>query len=270
MIILITGSAGFVGKHLVKLLSKNHTIVRYDLKNGQDIFNSKLLTKKMKGVDVVIHLAAHISAIESWERPLEYMKNNSLGTLAVMEVAIKSGVKKMIFFSSAAAKAKPYTPYAVSKMSAEQIVKLYSDKINTVIVRPENIYGLGQKEAYGYVIHSFINAVKSGQNIKIYGTGNQSRDFIYIDDVTQTVEKLLRLKVESGSIISLGTGKAVAIKNLANLVMKVLNKKVNIDILEKRVEPYKSVSDTRFINKLRINSKKFTHLEVGIKNLINL
>lgn len=268
MKILITGSSGFVGTHLVKRLSKEYQIVKYDLKDGQDVLNDKLLIEKLKGVDLVIHLAAFISAQESWKKPMDYIRNNSLGTLSVIDCAIKSGVKKIIFFSSAAVKAKPLTPYAVSKINAEEVVKLYSDQINTIIVRPENIYGLGQKANYGYVIHNFIKAVRNGEDIKIYGSGKQSRDFIYIEDVVQTVGKLIKINVKSGIIVSLGTGRETKIIDLAKLVMKVMGKKVGIKYATKRVEPQRSVADTKILSKFKIDVNKFTKLEDGIERLL--
>jgi UDP-glucose 4-epimerase len=268
MKILITGSAGFVGQHLVKEFSGKHEVVNYDLVDGQDVLDSTLLIKKLRGVGLIIHLAAFISAQESWQKPMDYMRNNALGTLSVINCAIKAGVKKVIFFSSAAVKAKPLTPYAVSKISAEEIVKLYSNKINIVVVRPENIYGLGQKANYGYVIHSFIKAVKNGENIKIYGTGNQTRDFIYIGDVVKVAEELIDLEIKSGSIISLGTGKQTEILALAKLVMAVMNKKTGIVFAKKRAEPIKSVADTRKLSTLEINVKKFVDLKTGIMKLL--
>jgi len=269
MKILITGSSGFVGRHLVKRLSKNHKIIRYDLVNGQDILDDKLLAKKLHGVDLVIHLAAFISATESWEKPMEYFRNNTLGTASVVKCAIETGVKKMIFFSSAAVKAKPLTPYAVSKINAEKILELYKSKIVTVIVRPENIYGPGQKEAYGYVIHNFIKAVKSGKPVKIYGDGGQTRDFIYIDDVVNTIEKIIETEVKSGSEVSLGTGRETKIISLAKLIMKVVGKNAEIKFLPKRDEPTKSVADTKTLSLININTKKFINLEKGARKLIS-
>jgi len=268
MKILITGSSGFVGTYLTKKLSRNHQIVRYDLVRGEDILDHKLLEKKLKGVDLVIHLAAFISAQESWTKPMKYLKNNSLGTMSVVKCSIRSGVKRLIFFSSAAVKAKPLTPYAISKISAEEVVKLYANKINSIIVRPENIYGLGQKANYGYVIHNFIKSVKSGKAINIYGTGKQSRDFIYIDDVVLTIESLLKKNVPSGSIINLGTGKETRIIDLAKLVMRILKKTVDISFLEKRDEPSISVADCHSLLNLKIDYKKFKDLSRGITKLI--
>lgn len=269
MKILITGSSGFVGKHLVKKLSENHKIVRYDLVNGQDVLNEKLLSQKLKNVDVVIHLAAFISAMESWKKPVEYFRNNALGTASVVNCAIKMEVKKIIFFSSAAVKAKPLTPYAVSKISAEKILDLYKDKINTVIVRPENIYGPGQKEAYGYVIHNFIKAVKVGAPIKIYGDGKQTRDFIYIEDVVNTIGKIVDTEIKSGTVISLGTGKETRIIDLARLVMKVMGKETQIEFLPKREEPLVSLANTKTMTSLKLSIDGFVSLKKGLINLIN-
>jgi UDP-glucose 4-epimerase len=269
MKILITGSSGFIGKYLVNKLSKKHNVILYDIASGQDVLNQKLLLKSLRSVDLVIHLAALISASESWEKPIDYVKNNSLGTLSVITTAISAKVKKVILFSSAAVKAKPFTPYAVSKISAEQIAKLYSDKINTIIVRPENIYGLGQKESYGYVFHSFIKAIKFGNPIQIYGTGNQTRDFIYINDIVNVIEKLISLNVKSGTVMGLGTGKEVRIKDLAQTIMKIMRKKVDIIFLGQRKEPYKSVADLNVLKKLGFNPKEFLDLESGVRKMLH-
>ena len=268
--ILITGSSGFVGSHLVKKLSKKHSIVQYDLVNNEDVLDEKLLSKKLKGVDLVIHLAAFISATESWERPMDYIRNNSLGTLSVVKCSIEAGVKKLIFFSSAAVKAKPLTPYAVSKINAESIVNLYKDKLKTIIVRPENIYGPGQKEAYGYVIHSFIKAIKGGLLINIYGDGEQTRDFIYVDDVVSSVEKLMSANLDSGSIVSLGTGKSISVNDLANTVMKVVGKKTSITHLEAREEPRSSNADIKSMKENGVNYRDFIDLKSGIRKVLEL
>lgn len=268
MKILITGSSGFVGTHLVKRLSEKHEIVGFDLIDGQNVLDGKLLSEKMAGVDIVVHLAAFISAMESWKKPLEYLENNTQGTASTLKCAVEAGVKKFIFFSSAAVKAKPLTPYAISKINAENIVSLYKDKINSVIVRPENIYGDGQKREYGYVIHNFINAVRSDNPIKIYGDGEQTRDFIYIGDVAATVEKLIEKDIESGTVVSLGTGRETKIIVLARKVMEVMNKKTEIEFLPKRQEPESSGANSEVPLKLGINVKEFTGLEEGIKKLL--
>jgi len=266
MRILITGSSGFVGKHLVKLLSKKHEIIQYDLVKNFDILDEKKLFKKMQKVDTVIHLAAFISALESWEKPNEYLINNSIGTLSVVKTAIKAGVKNMIHFSSAAVKAEPLTPYAVSKIMSEKILDLYKDEISITIVRPENIYGNGQKSSYGYVIHNFIDAVKNNQPIKIYGDGKQTRDFVYIKDVVLTVKRIIEKKIY-GKVVSIGLGKGISVLELASLVSRIFNKKLQIEYLPKRQEPRKSYANTKVLNEIGINVKEFVKLNEGIRKL---
>jgi nucleoside-diphosphate-sugar epimerase len=239
------------------------------LVDGQNILDGELLLKKLQKVDLVIHLAAFISASESWEKPKEYFENNALGTLSVVKNSIKEGVNKIIFFSSAAVKAKPLTPYAVSKIAAEEILNLYKDDINLVIIRPENIYGPGQKANYGYVIHNFIKAATDGTPINIYGDGTQTRDFIYIEDVVDTVDKLLMGRdMESGTVVSLGTGKEININNLAKEVMQILGKKTEIKYLEKRNEPQTSVANLEVAKKLGIKTGSFLDINAGIRKLI--
>ena len=267
MKILVTGSSGFVGKHLVKLLSKKHDVVKYDLVENQDILEESKLLKKMEDVDIVVNLAAFISAPESWEKPKEYIINNSIGTLSVVKTAIKAGIKRMIHFSSAAVKTKPLTPYAVSKRMSEDILDLYKDKIKITIVRPENIYGTGQKTAYGYVINNFINAIKNNLAVKIYGDGKQIRDFIYVEDVVSVVDKIIENDIY-GKTISVGLGKGVSINNLSKIIAKILNKEISIEYLEKRDEPRVSFSDTKVLKSIGILPNNFTRLEDGIKKLI--
>jgi len=270
MKILITGSSGFVGSHLTAKLEKDYKVIKYDLINGQNILNQRLLDKKIKDVDVVIHLAAFISATESWEKPIEYLENNTLGTASVAKSAIKAGVKKLIFFSSAAVKVKPLTPYAVSKINAENILNLYKNKLNIIIVRPENIYGPGQKEAYGYVIHNFIKAVKNNLPINIYGDGIQTRDFIYIDDVVSSVKKFIKKDYKSGSIVSLGTGKSISVNNLTKIVMKLVGNRAKIIHLEPKKEPKNSKADICSMRKYGINFGDFTDIKSGIRKLLKL
>src|SRR3989344_2413978 len=129
MKILITGSKGFVGKHLAKKLKSHHKVVSFDLKDGRDIFDEKLLDKYLNEVDVVIHLAAFVSGPESWNEPEKYLINNGIGTFKIIKASIKNKVKKIIIFSSAAVYGDPLTPYGASKIFAETISKSYKDQI---------------------------------------------------------------------------------------------------------------------------------------------
>jgi UDP-glucose 4-epimerase len=267
MKILITGSKGFVGKHLTISLEKKYKIVSYDLIDGQDIFDEKLLNKSLNNVDVVIHLAAFVSGIESWDKPEEYLLNNGIGTYKVIKSAIKKRVKKIIIFSSAAVYGDPLTPYGASKIFAETIAKSYKDQIEIVIVRPFNIYGKGQNPAYGYVIHNFANGIKNNKQIEIFGTGVQTRDFILINDIVNTIEKLIKIK-SPNKAIDLGTGNSIKIINLANLVGNVLNMKYNVIYSKARNELLESEANIKDLQNIGIDVSKFTKLEDGLKEIL--
>jgi len=267
MKILITGSKGFVGTYLTKVMSQNHEVVSYDIIEGRDIFNEKLLDKCLRNVGVVVHLAALVSGTESWEKPEEYLVNNGLGTYRVVDAAIKNKVKRIIAFSSAAVYGKPLTPYGASKLWAETILNMYRDQTEVVIVRPFNIYGVGQNPAYGYAIHNFSEGIREKGEIEIFGSGNQTRDFIFIDDVVKVVEKLLTSRILYKQI-DLGTGQDTKIIDLADIIGKILNKKFNIKYLAARREILVSKADTSMLAEVGIDARKFTKINDGLTSIL--
>lgn len=265
--ILITGSKGFVGSHLTQYLKSDYEVISYDLLEEKDIFNEKLLSKSLNNVDVVIHLASFVSGVESWKKPEEYLVNNGLGTYKVINASIKNKVKRIIIFSSAAVYGDPLTPYGASKIFAETIARSYNDQIEVIIIRPFNIYGVGQNPSYGYVIHNFANSIKTKKTIDIYGTGNQTRDFIYVKDVVKTVEKLINIDIPN-KIIDLGTGKSYKILDLGRLIGKMLNTRYRINFLAARKELLESKSDTKVLKSIGIDPSKFTKLKDGLKEIL--
>lgn len=264
MKILITGSKGFVGTHLSRLLSKKHKVIEYDIKDGKDIFDTKLLYSDLKNIEVVVHLAAYVSGNESWEKPLDYFMNNGIGTFKVIDAAIQNKVKRIIVFSSAAVYGKPLTPYGTSKVFAEAIATSYKDQIETIVLRPFNIYGKGQNPAYGYAVHNFYKGIKNKGEIEIYGDGNQTRDFIYINDVVKTVEAMLTAKVPAQPV-DLGTGKETKILNLAKSIGKIVGKPYTVKLLEPRNEIRRSKASTIRLKRLGIKANLFTSIKDGLK-----
>lgn len=265
--ILITGSKGFVGKHLIDEFKNHFKIVDYDIKDGRDIFDDHLLNRCLNKVDVVIHLAAYVSGVESWEKPEEYFINNGIGTFKVINAAIKNKVDKIIIFSSAAVYGDPLTPYGASKIFAETIAKCYKNKIKIIIVRPFNIYGSGQNPSYGYVIHNFAMGMKKRKEIEIYGTGNQTRDFIHIKDIVKMVKKLIDFDLDNITL-DLGTGKSTRILHLAKIISKILDIKYNTKYSESRKELFESRASTSGLKKIGIDTSKFVKLEDGLRELL--
>lgn len=269
MKIIITGSSGFVGTHLSKKLAKKHSVISYDLKTGQNILDKKTLDKYMKGIDLVFHLAALINQSESWEKPEEYYITNVIGSRNVLASAVKHRVKRLIYLSSAAIYSEKPTPYGISKINAEEICNKFREKIDILILRPFNLYGPGQNPAYGYAIHRFVKQIKAGRHLSIFGDGKQTRDFLYIDDFIDILEGMITIPGHS-SPIDIGTGKETRIKDLARLLGKILGKDVVLKFLPPRQEPYRSKADVKQLEKIGIDTSRFTSLEDGLRKTLNL
>ena len=186
MKILITGGAGFIGRHLISSLSKNHSITIYDdLSNSTkpdfenvefvkgDILDYENLVKSSKGFDMIIHLAAKSNVAESVIHPDETMNVNVKGTENILKCCLQNEIKKIIFASSAAVygecndiiteetKTNPLSPYGESKLLAENKIKSFAQEndLDAVILRMFNVYGIGQTEQYAGVITKFLKNI---------------------------------------------------------------------------------------------------------------
>jgi len=266
MKILITGSSGFVGGHLSKRLKDKHEIIPYDLKEGKDILDERMLNEHMKSVEVVVHLAALVSQPESWKKPREYFQTNVVGTHKVVETAIKNGVPRVIYTSSAAIY-DPITPYGISKRWGEDINEVFKDQIKMIILRPFNIYGTGQNPAYGYAIHNFIRGINGEGKIEIFGNGKQRRDYIHIDDVVDTITYALTAEVPKEPI-DVGTGHNVEILKLANIIGKLAERDFDIKFSPPRKEPFALKADVSGLRDWGINTENFHTLEEGLSKLL--
>lgn len=256
MKILVTGGAGFIGSHLVdKLIERNHQVVVIDnLATGKkknlnkkarfykvSISNPKIseIFKKEKP-KIVFHFAAQTDVKRSLDDPLGDAKVNILGTLNILENCKNFGVKKIIFASSVGIYGEPkilpvtenhplnpISPYSVTKLTGEKYLKLYQNqKLNFVSLRYSNVYGPRQSsEGEGGVIAIFINQILKGEKPIIFGSGQQTRDFLYIDDAIETAIKAM--KVANNSYYNLGTNKEITINSLLNLISNILNRKVS-------------------------------------------
>jgi UDP-glucose 4-epimerase len=244
MTILITGCSGFIGSHLIQKL--NEDIVGIDIRELEkkfkipfykcDIRNYRKLDKifKKEGIDKIIHLAALINVEESMEKPLKYHEVNVKGTLNLLLLSIKYRIKKFIYAGTAAVYGDPvYLPidekhpinpksiYGITKASAEACLISYVNSfgLSGISLRIFNTYGPGQKpNQYAGVITKFLERAKNGLPPIIYGSGKQTRDFIFIDDVINAFKKAVEKDVSG--IFNIGYGKPVSINYLAKLFVK--------------------------------------------------
>jgi len=207
--VLITGGYGFIGKHLRKRLvemGKDVTVldisVPWELHtNGYkvvegDIRDSSLMGVLMKEVDTVYHLGAVTTFEECRDNPEKALDVNAYGTMAVLEEAVKHDVGNLVFFSSASVysgnkepvkhermKLAPKSIYGITKLMGERLCEDAVAKygLSCTILRPFNVYG----ESGRGVINKFADAVREDKHITIYGDGNQTRDYIHVDDIVK-------------------------------------------------------------------------------------
>lgn len=206
MAVLITGSNGFIGRNLVG---------RFD--NPQHLIGRLENIYKPFRCDHIIHLAAQTGVPTSIADPATDFLSNTQGTFNILEMARKSGVRRVIFASSGAAD-NEQSPYAASKRAGEAYCKAYyhSYGLETVCLRFTNVYGpySDHKES---VIAKLIKTHKSGETPKIYGDGNQIRDFIYVDDVVDAIIASMTAPV-AGEVLSIGTGIGTSLNRLCGFL----------------------------------------------------
>jgi nucleoside-diphosphate-sugar epimerase len=243
---LVTGGAGFIGSNLVRLLLSQGISVRIldNLSTGYlenindlpvefiqgDILDEDLVLNVVNGVDIIFHLAAYIGNVKSIEHPREDAQTNVLGTINLLEAARKNEVKRIVYSSSAAIFGElitmpiaedhpqnPDSPYGVSKLAAEKYMLSYAKLYNMTVIclRYFNVYGVHQRyDAYGNVIPIFANRLVNQDPIIIYGTGEQTRDFINVKDVARA-NFLAATQAQQTGVYNIGSGSNITINTLA-------------------------------------------------------
>jgi nucleoside-diphosphate-sugar epimerase len=262
--VLITGVAGFIGYHTAKTcLDRNMRVIGVD--NLNDYYDVELKKKRLKllthpnfifhktdienfnemnhifdkyDIHNVIHLAARAGVRHSIDDPYKYLRTNTIGTLNILELMKKHNKKQLVMGSTSSLygnntfpfmenqKDDSISPYAATKGAAEQLAFSYAHlyNINIAILRFFTVYGkLGRPDMSYY---KFIEGIKNGKEITVYGNGEQQRDFTYIDDVVQAIIKSF---IYTGcDIINIGTGQIISINELVQKLEKLLNKKAII------------------------------------------
>lgn len=253
MKVLITGAAGFLGSALgAHLIKQGHEVRGLDdLSTGKeeavhedvlftrgDVMDRPKLWTLLQDVECVFHLAARVSVQESILYPREYNETNVGGTVSLMEAMRDVGVRRVVFTSSGAVygsqkkqplsedlRPHPDSPYAVSKLSAEYYVRTIGKlwDIDTVTLRIFNAYGQGQHlpPAHPPVIPNYLKQAVQEGTLVIHNSGNQTRDFVYVDDVVRAMSRAASAGEVDGEIINVGSGTEVSVAELADLVLEV-------------------------------------------------
>jgi UDP-glucose 4-epimerase len=250
---LITGAAGFLGSALAnRLAAAGDTVLGVDdLSAGEqkalnqgvqftlgDVNDRPNLWSLLQGVDCVYHLAAKVSVQESVLYPREYNTVNVGGTVTLMEAMRDVGVGRVIFISSGTVYGNqpvqpvtenvvpnPRVPYAVSKLAAEYYVKSIGSLwgIETVCLRVFNAYGPGQRipPVHTPVIPGFLQKAWENGTIVIHGDGNQTRDYVYVDDVVDAMLAASNAPDINKLTLNVGSGSETSVRELARLAVEV-------------------------------------------------
>ena len=264
MKVLVTGGAGFIGSHLTKALVRAgyEVAVIDDLSTGKlenisdildeikfserSILDDNELRRMMVGVQVVFHEAALGSVARSIENPLATHEVNATGTLKVLEAARQEKVRRVIFAASSSAYgdqrtlpkvetmvARPLSPYAASKLAGEAYCRSFSKVygLETVCLRYFNVFGPSQDPAsqYAAVIPKFITAALEGVPLTVFGDGEQSRDFTYVDNVVSANLLAMGASVENGEVYNIACGESVTLNQLISKLSDILDRKLTVD-----------------------------------------
>lgn len=258
----VTGGAGFIGSHIVKRLAgEGHTVrVLDNFSTGKkknleglpesvaiiegDIRNRKTVYSAVQGADYVLHLAAQISVPVSVEDPIMNEEVNSSGTLNALLAARDNKVKRFVLSSSCAiygdnrdlplketSLPSPLSPYAITKLAGEHYCKAFHELygLPTVALRYMNVFGPGQRpdSAYAAVIPKFTHAIVNGLTPTVHGDGEQTRDFVFVENVVDANLFACRSDEAAGQVMNIGSGVEISLNRLLGMLEGLIGQKVS-------------------------------------------
>ncbi len=302
--ILVTGGAGFIGSHVVDRLVGDGFAVRVldDLSAGKpenirrrtesgdvdfvrgSLTDADAVRKCVSGVDAVVHLAALVSVPYSFVHPDLAFAVNTQATADLLAACVDEGVERFVFVSSCAVygharylpideshPTDPLSPYAESKLLAEDICKKMSNRssIKTSILRLFNVYGPRQHGGkYGSVIARWMERARQKEPLTIFGDGSQSRDFVHVSDVADATVRTLKENAAAGEVFNVGSGLALTLNDLAKGVVQAAEADLAIDYDKARSgEVSHSLADISKAERLLGYRPRVT-LEKGLQSLL--
>lgn len=283
VVVLDNFSTGRIENITHALDNKNYHLIKGDIRD------TALVKEVISNVDAVFHEAALISVPQSIENPLLANDINISGTLNLLKAALDVNVKRFIFASSAAVYGEylipkktedmltnPTSPYGVTKLAAEKYLKIFHELygLETVSLRYFNIYGPRQNfdlnAQYGGVITIFMNRLLNNLSPLIYGTGEQTRDFVYVQDIVEANMCALNCKNANGEVFNIGSGTKTSVNRVAEHLKAVLEKQnISNTYMEQRKGDvqYNYADIKKAISALNWNPR--FSFEEGIKDLVD-
>jgi len=262
---VVTGAAGFIGSHLVeRLLDEGHEVVGIDafldyyprevkernIARARDHRSYRLVEGRLQDMNLaealhdagqLYHLAAQAGVRASWGRDFQiYTDNNVLGTQRLLESAVSAGVPRLVYASSSSVYGdatalplhedtlcRPVSPYGVTKLAAEHLVHLYaaSHGLPAVSLRYFTVYGPRQRPDMAF--HRFLKAALLGDPIRLFGDGQQTRDFTFVDDIVAATRAAAD-NGRPGCVYNVGGGERVSMNHVLELVKQVTGRQVAV------------------------------------------
>jgi nucleoside-diphosphate-sugar epimerase len=267
---LVTGGAGFIGAHIVKRLVDTGAFVRVvdNLSTGRserlanfrdsiefvqgDLADERVSDSVVKEIDYVLHQAAVPSVQRSVSDPLGTNRANVTATLNLLESCRRERVCRVVYAASSSAygdtevlpktegiAGNPLSPYALQKLVGERYCKLYYDLygLETVSLRYFNVFGPKQDphSEYSAVIPKFITRLLAKEPLTVYGDGDQSRDFTYIENVVEANLLALRSSGASGNVCNIGCGERISLNSLIHVMEEIIGVKANVNYSHARL-----------------------------------
>ena len=265
---LVTGVAGFIGSEVAsQLLDMNHEVLGIDSfntllydnlnkekriqricnRNNFSLLKGNImnidLDHVLNGVDHVVNEAGLPGQLNSWQHIEEYFESNTFAAGKLFEAALRNNVKSFIQASTSSVygsnavgkedqKLNPSSPYGISKLAAEHLINLLNTgtNIRTVILRYFSVYGPGQRPDMG--IFKFIESIKKGLPVKVYGDGKQSRDFTYVGDVARATISAIE-QGAAGETYNISGGQQISVIELLKTLEELMNLPVKIEYVAK-------------------------------------
>ncbi len=304
--ILVTGADGFIGSHLIEILvnygCKVVALSQYNSFNNWgwledlpclndievisgDIRDGYFVEKMTKNVDVVFHLAALIAIPYSYQAPESYVQTNVIGTLNVLQAALKNNIEKILHTSTSEVYGtakyvpideehplQPQSPYSASKIAADSMALSFfnSFSLPVTVVRPFNTYG--PRQSARAVIPTVINQILSGNKEIKLGNISPTRDFNYVTDTCRGFLELAECDAAIGEVVNIGSNYEISVEDTIQLIKKILDSDIQIVVDADRVRPELSEVERLWCDNSKIlkltGFKPQTNIETGLKKTI--
>lgn len=294
MNVAIIGSNGFIGSHLAERLAKIPTVNLFLFGRAKtsafeyaksyakiDLLNQEQIKSQFFDIDIVYYLVSATIPATSWEKPSIELEQNLLPFITFTECIAKLNVKKIIFVSSAGtiygsssqkvmedSDKKPFSPYGIIKLTIEYFLNYFKTKynINFDIYRISNVYGEGQDTSKGLgIVNTFIENILQHQQIKIFGNGDSTRNYVYVKDVAELLTYSVTSDVNESNIFNIASDDTESINDLLIVLKNVIVENFEVIYTDKR-QSDNSIIDLDNTKILKLMPKfKYTGIEDGIK-----